>query len=175
MDDLGTLSRGVALKFVALMGQPLPTSFERSTQIANGHLPSQEVGVVDRAPRKTHLFNVQRTDLSRPHHICPFLFPAHRIVPVQFAPRCPSTLQAGYALFNRRSSAKCLWLPRLLSKGSQELWGEFMNLLTPNWPISTYIPCSHHFQVPSTFFNPCALVSDTLCLSLGLMRTCIYL
>lgn len=41
-----------------------------------------EVGVVDRAPRRTYLCNVQRMYLSSPRRLCPFLFPVYKIIEV---------------------------------------------------------------------------------------------
>ena len=68
-------------------GSPFPQHFKRYMGTASGHLVISRVGVVARAPRRTNLFDAQRTFPSRPCHFCLFLPPGFKIVQGQPAPQ----------------------------------------------------------------------------------------
>ena len=61
-------------------GSPFLQHFKRYIGTASGHLVISRVGVVERAPRRTNLFDAQRTFPSRPCPSCLLLSPAVKIV-----------------------------------------------------------------------------------------------
>ena len=71
-------------------GSPFLQHFKRYGGIASGHSVISRVGVVDRAPRRTNLFDAQKTFPSRPCHFCLFLSPAFKIVQGLPAPQSMS-------------------------------------------------------------------------------------